>query len=174
MPDTGKIHVYYGHGKGKTTAAIGQAVRAAGSGLKVLVIQFLKDNSSGERNILEKVPNITCFQGKDKIKFVSRMDSREKDLLRKENEEIMDEAGRICGDFDMIILDEVLCAVWLKVLDEDILLQFLRRKKESVEIVLTGHEVTEKVLKIADYATEIRKIKHPFDKGLRARKGIEY
>lgn len=174
MPDTGKIHVYYGHGKGKTTAAIGQAVRAAGSGLKVLVIQFLKDNSSGERNILEKVPNITCFQGKDKIKFVSRMDSREKDLLRKENEEIMDEAGRICDDFDMIILDEVLCAVWLKVLDEDILLQFLRRKKESVEIVLTGHEVTEKVLKIADYATEIRKIKHPFDKGLRARKGIEY
>lgn len=174
MPDTGKIHVYYGHGKGKTTAAIGQAVRAAGSGLKVLFVQFLKDNSSGERNVLEKVSNITCFQGKDKITFVSRMDSREKDLLRKENKEIMDEAGKVCDSFDMLVLDEVLCAVWLKVLDEDILLQFLKQKKESVEIVLTGHEVTEKVLEIADYATEIRKIKHPFDKGLRARKGIEY
>lgn len=174
MPDTGKIHIYYGGGKGKTTAAIGQAVRAAGNGLKVLVVQFLKDNSSGERYILEKIPGITCFHGKDKVKFVSRMNEEEKRNLKEYNENVMDEISKVCDFFDMIILDEILCAVWLKVLDEDRLLQFLERKKEQLEIILTGHEATENVLKIADYVTEIRKIKHPFDKGLKARKGIEY
>lgn len=174
MPDTGKIHIYYGCGKGKTTAAIGQAVRAAGSGLKVLVVQFLKDNCSGERKILERIPDITCFHGKDQVKFVSRMNEEEKRNLKEYNENIMDEIGKVCDFFDMVILDEILCAVWLKVLNEDILLQFLERKKEGIEIILTGHEATEKVLKIADYVTEIRKIKHPFDKGVKARKGIEY
>ena len=77
MADTGKVHVYYGHGKGKTTAAVGQAVRAAGAGLRILFFQFLKDNSSSERMILEKIPGITCVAGKDKVKFYHQMKEEE-------------------------------------------------------------------------------------------------
>ena len=72
MGDEGKIHVYYGEGKGKTTAAVGQTVRAAGAGLRVLVFQFLKDNSSSERMVLEKLPGVTCIPGRDKVKFYSQ------------------------------------------------------------------------------------------------------
>ena len=174
MPGTGEIHAYYGHGEGKTTAAVGQAVRAAGSGLKVLVYQFLKDNSSGEREILGSVPGITCLPGKEHVKFLSRMDTAEKAELKKENEKKLDEIGKLCGSFDMVILDEVLCAVWLEVLEEDSLVRFLQEKRSSAEIILTGHEISGKVLGIAGYATEFKKVKHPFDKGLKARKGIEY
>ena len=72
MIGTGRIHVYYGDGKGKTTAAMGLVLRAAGSGLDVLMFQFLKDNSSSERVILEQIPNVTCLPGKDRVKFVSK------------------------------------------------------------------------------------------------------
>ena len=77
MTGTGRIHVYYGNGKGKTTAAVGLAVRAAGSGLRVLVFQFLKNNSSNERKILEAIPNVTCLPGREQIKFVSNMNGDE-------------------------------------------------------------------------------------------------
>lgn len=174
MPRMGEIHAYYGHGKGKTTAAVGQAVRAAGSGFKVLVHQFLKDNSSGERKILDSVPGITCLPGKERVKFSSRMDEQEKAELKIDNERMLDEIGKLCGSFDMIILDEALCAVWLGVLEEDSLVEFLQEKCSNAEIILTGHEISGKVLGIAGYATEFKKVKHPFDKGLRARKGIEY
>ena len=82
MTGTGKIHVYYGKGKGKTTAAMGQVLRAAGHGLHVLVFQFLKDNSSGERRILEEIPNITCLPGREQVKFVSQMNREERAELK--------------------------------------------------------------------------------------------
>ena len=82
MIGTGRIHVYYGDGKGKTTAAMGLALRAAGSGLDVLMFQFLKDNSSSERVILEQIPNVTCLPGKDRVKFVSKMNADEKARLK--------------------------------------------------------------------------------------------
>lgn len=174
MPGMGEIHAYYGHGKGKTTAAVGQAIRAAGSGLKVLVYHFLKDNSSGERKILDSVPGITCLPGKDYVKFCSQMDETEKAKLKSENEKTLDEIGKLCASFDMVVLDEALCAVWLGVLGEDILVRFLKEQGGSAEIILTGHEISEKVLGFVSYATEFRKVKHPFDKGLKARRGIEY
>ena len=82
MIGTGRIHVYYGDGKGKTTAAMGLVLRAAGSGLDVLMFQFLKDNSSSERVILEQIPNVTCLPGKDRVKFVSKMNADEKARLK--------------------------------------------------------------------------------------------
>ena len=96
MMGTGRIHMYYGDGKGKTTAAVGQAVRAAGYGLQVLFFQFLKDNSSNERKILEAVPGITCLPGRDQVKFVSRMNGDEKAELRHYNNKALDEIVKFC------------------------------------------------------------------------------
>lgn len=174
MADTGKIHVYYGHGKGKTTAAVGQAVRAAGAGFRVLFFQFLKDNSSGEREILKSIPGITCIAGRDKIKFYRQMDKSERTELINYYIKKLDEIVKLCDSFDVLILDEALCAVSIGALDEDRLLELLRHKPKELEVILTGHEVTENLLEIASYATEMKKKKHPFDAGLRARLGIEY
>ena len=174
MAKDGMIYIYYGRGKGKTTAAVGQAVRAAGAGLKVLVFQFLKDNSSSERLILERIPNVTCIPGKDKVKFYSRMDEEERRELKAYHMAMLDSIVKLCDSFDILVLDEALCAVMLGALDEDRLLGFLRHKPKTLEIILTGHKASEKMLEIASYATEMKKEKHPFDAGFGARLGIEY
>mgnify|MGYP001026051704 CR=1 FL=1 len=174
MGDEGKIHVYYGEGKGKTTAAVGQTVRAAGAGLRVLVFQFLKDNSSSERMVLEKLPGVTCIPGRDKVKFYSQMSEAERLDIKNYNKMMLDEIIKLCDSFDILFLDEVLCAISLDALDEDRLLGFLRAKPKRLEVILTGHEVSGKVLEIASYATEMKKRKHPFDAGFGARAGIEY
>lgn len=171
---TGRIHMYYGDGKGKTTAAVGQAVRAAGYGLQVLFFQFLKDNSSNERKVLEAVPGITCLPGRDKVKFVSRMNGDEKAELRHYNNKALDEIMKFCTNFDMLVLDEALCALHLNVLSEEKVRSFLLHKPEGLEVVLTGHEVSQDMLDLADYATMMMKIKHPYDKKVQARAGIEF
>lgn len=174
MTGTGRIHIYYGDGKGKTTAAVGLAVRAAGSGLRVLVFQFLKDNTSNERKILEALPNVTCLPGREPVKFVSKMNSDERAEMRHYNNKALDEIVKFCGPFDMLLLDEALCALNLQVLSEEKLISFIQHKPRGLEIVLTGHQITEKLLEIADYVTEVKKIKHQYDLGRTAREGIEY
>ena len=174
MTGTGRIHIYYGDGKGKTTAAMGQAVRAAGCGLQVLVFQFLKDNSSNERKILESISNITCLPGREPVKFVSRMNGDEKAELRHYNNKALDEIVKFCPPCDVLLLDEALCAVQLQVLSEEKLISFLQHKPRGLEIILTGHEVSNDFLEIADYVTKMVKVKHPYDLGKMAREGIEY
>lgn len=174
MMDTGRIHIYFGDGKGKTTAAVGQAVRAAGHGFRVLFFQFLKDNSSNERKILEQISNITCLPGREQVKFVSRMNGDEKAELLHYNNKALDEIVKFCSPFDLLVMDEALCAVGLKVLSEEKLISFLKHKPRGLEIVLTGHQVSDRMKEIADYATEMHKIKHPYDLGKLAREGIEF
>lgn len=174
MRGTGRIHLYYGDGKGKTTAAVGQVVRAAGSGLQVLVFQFLKNNDSSERKILEQIPNITCLNGREPVKFVSRMNGDEKAETRRYNNKALDEIVKFCVPFDVLLLDEALCAVQLNVLSEEKLLSFLKHKPRGLEIILTGHVITDELLEVADYVTQMTKIKHPYDQGKLAREGIEY
>lgn len=174
MADTGKIQVYYGDGKGKTTAAMGQIVRAAGRGFKVLVFQFLKNNTSGERNILEKIPNVTCLPGCDNVKFSSRMNEDEMAEVKHYNSEVLDEIEKSCRSYDVLLMDEALCAVALDLLSEDRLLNFLQHKPEKLEVILTGHKVSDRMLEAADYVTEMKKRKHPYDTGIPARKGIEF
>ena len=137
MMDTGRIHIYFGDGKGKTTAAVGQAVRAAGHGFRVLFFQFLKDNSSNERKILEQISNITCLPGREQVKFVSRMNGDEKAELLHYNNKALDEIVKFCSPFDLLVMDEALCAVGLKVLSEEKLISFLQHKPRGLEIVLT-------------------------------------
>mgnify|MGYP002650026463 FL=1 len=174
MMDTGRIHIYFGDGKGKTTAAVGQAVRAAGHGFRVLFFQFLKDNSSNERKILEQISNITCLPGREQVKFVSRMNGDEKAELLHYNNKALDEIVKFCSPFDLLVMDEALCAVGLKVLSEEKLISFLQHKPRGLEIVLAGHQVSDRMKEIADYATEMHKIKHPYDLGKLAREGIEF
>ena len=174
MMDTGRIHIYFGDGKGKTTAAVFQAVRAAGHGFRVLFFQFLKDNSSNERKILEQISNITCLPGREQVKFVSRMNGDEKAELLHYNNKALDEIVKFCSPFDLLVMDEALCAVGLKVLSEEKLISFLQHKPRGLEIVLTGHQVSDRMKEIADYATEMHKIKHPYDLGKLAREGIEF
>ena len=174
MTGTGCIHIYYGDGKGKTTAAVGQIIRAAGAGLNVLVFQFLKDNSSSERKILESLSNVTCLPGREEVKFFHQMSNEERAEAKHYNNKALDEIVKFCSPFDVLFMDEALCAVQLGLLSEDKLLSFLECKPEGLEIILTGHEVSERVEEAADYVTERRKIKHPYDAGQAARKGIEY
>lgn len=170
---TGLIHIYYGDGKGKTTAAVGQAVRAAGYGYKVLFYQFMKDNSSSERKNLEALPNITCIKGKEQVKFTFQMNEDEKEEMRKYYKEELEMLSEKSEEYDLLILDEAVCAVGAGMLQEEDLLTFLKNKCAHVEIVLTGHMITESLLEVADYVTEMKKVKHPFDQGIGARKGIE-
>lgn len=174
MVGKGRIHIYYGAGKGKTTTAVGQVVRAAGSGLKVLVFQFLKNNSSSERVILEQIPNVTCLPGRERVKFYNQMNGEERAELKRYNTKALDEIIKFCGPFDVLFLDEILCAVKLNLLNEDKLIEFLQHKPRGLEIILTGHEVSDRLIDIADYVTEMRKVKHPYDQGITAREGIEY
>lgn len=174
MKGTGRVHIYYGDGKGKTTAAVGLAVRAAGCGLKVLFFQFLKDNSSNERKVLEALPNVTCLPGREPVKFVSKMNKDERAEFRHYNNKALDEIIKFCGPFDMLVLDEALCALNLEVLSEEKLIGFIMHKPRGLEIVMTGHQLPDSLLEIADYVTEVRKVKHQFDLGRTAREGIEF
>lgn len=173
MKETGLIQIYYGDGKGKTTAAVGQAVRAAGFGYQVLVFQFLKDNSSSERKILEAIPNITCLEGREGEKFAFLMTEEEKEDCRRYNSRKLHEIGETAQKYDVLVLDEAVCAVGVGLLEEVELIEFLKHKPEKLEVILTGHTITDGLLEIADYVTEMKKRKHPFDQGIQARIGIE-
>lgn len=174
MTETGRIHIYYGDGKGKTTAAMGLIMRAAGYGRKILVYQFLKDNSSGERAVLEALPNVTCLPGRDRVKFYNQMNSEEKAEASHYNNKALDEIVKFCSPFDMLLLDEALCAVTLGLLNEEKLLSFLEHKPKEQEVILTGREASDRMIQAADYVTKMHKIKHPYDIGIKARPGIEF
>lgn len=172
---SGMVHIYCGDGKGKTTAAMGMAVRAAGFGLDVLICQFMKDNRTSERKILEQIANISILNGLDEEKFSFQMTNEEKlDRRRFYTEQFKKAAELACTkEYDMLVLDEILYAVRAGFLDEDIIIAFLENRPDRLEVVMTGNGRFERLEQLADYISEIRKIKHPYDKGLKARKGIE-
>jgi cob(I)alamin adenosyltransferase len=175
MKERGLIHVYTGDGKGKTTAGMGLSVRAAGAGLKVLIYQFMKDNGTSERKILESLPGVTFLDGLPMEKFSFQLTEEEKPEKRRFYEDQLKEAVRIAqeGGYDLLFLDEVLYTISAGLLSEQSLLSFLDQKPEGLEVVLTGRNPGPEVLERADYVSEIRKIKHPFDRGVGARPGIE-
>ncbi len=170
------IHIYYGDGKGKTTAAIGLAVRAAGSRMKVLFVQFLKTEFSGERHTLSHTENITLTFAPVDLKFTYEMDENEKQKASAMFRKIFDDAVTkvLTEGYDMIVLDEVSTAVEAGMLSEHSLYEFVSDVPKNIEVVITGHNPPEKLLELADYVTEMKKIKHPYDKGVQARFGIEF
>ena len=171
--ELGLVQIYTGNGKGKTTAAFGLAMRAAGRGLEVLIVQFLKPSDGyGEQVACNRMGNITLVpMGLDH--FVSKkpsdadIEAAHKALRRSEE--------LICsGRYDVAVLDESINAVRLGLITSQELIESLERRPDHVEIVLTGRGMTPDLEEYADLVTEMRLVKHPFDKGIGARKGIEY
>ncbi len=171
----GLIHIYCGDGKGKTTAAVGLAVRCAGRGNKVLLVQFLKSRDSGELYSLAKLPDIEVMRGKESKKFTFQMNEEEKHALLIEHNKMFEQvlAKIKNGGYSLLILDEVIGALNAKVFEMPKLIEFLRHKPENLEVVLTGRNPSPELVEIADYVSEMRKVKHPMDKGIMAREGIE-
>ena len=181
----GLIHIYCGDGKGKTTAAVGLAVRCAGRGNKVrcagrgnkvLLVQFLKSRDSGELYSLAKLPDIEVMRGKESKKFTFQMNEEEKHALLIEHNKMFEQVlakikngGYSLLILDEVILDEVIGALNAKVFEMPKLIEFLRHKPENLEVVLTGRNPAPELVEIADYVSEMRKVKHPMDKGIMAR-----
>ena len=174
--ELGLIHIYCGDGKGKTTASMGLAVRAAGRDKKVLLTQFLKDNESGVLNSLEKLEdNIILFKGDPVKKFFKFMSPEEQAITKKEHEERFKKVTEkaIDENFDLLIMDEIIASINLGLISLDEVVEFLKNKPKTLEVVLTGRGPDEKLVKLADYVSEIKAIKHPYERGISSRIGIE-
>lgn len=166
-----KVHIYHGNGKGKTTAAIGLAVRMLGAGKKVCFCQFLKDGASSEIASLKKFKNCKVMYYGEALKFIQLMSESELKTCKIIETQLF---AKACDtECDLLVLDEVLDLVDYGILDEQLLCYYLDNR-EDTEVVLTGRNPSEKLRKRADYITEMRNEKHPFDSGTLARKGVEY
>ena len=168
------LHIYCGDGKGKTTCAMGLAVRAAGHGRKVVVAQFLKGGNSGERTILESLSNVNCLPVPETIQFIFMMDEQEKAATRAETAASFQNAVELSKDADLLVLDELCGAISTNMVSLDSVLAFLDNRPEQLEVVITGRDPSPELQERADYITEMRKIRHPFDKGINAREGVEW
>lgn len=175
MKDGGLIHIYCGDGKGKTTAALGLAVRCSGHGNKVLFVQFLKSRPTGELNALALLPNIEVMRGKENSKFTFQMSEDEKTEVLQRHMELFEVVKNRCQHekIDLLVLDEIIGACNTGVFNIESLIDFLKNKPSALEVIMTGRNPSEKLLALSDYVSEICKRKHPFEKGIPARTGIE-
>jgi cob(I)alamin adenosyltransferase len=170
----GLVQVFTGNGKGKTTAAVGTIVRAAGHGLKVFLVSFMKGKYAyGEYKTLSQIPNVEIAQfGLRKFTDPTKIKSAEKEqagaALAAARKAV------IGGDYDLVVLDEVNVAVCYDLIGLEEVLRLIRDKPPRVELILTGRYADNKLIEAADLVTEMVKVKHPFDAGVKARKGIEY
>lgn len=169
-------HIYYGDGKGKTTAAVGIAVRAAGSNLKVLFVQFLKTEFSGERHMLSHMDNVSLTFCPLELKFTFEMNDSEKQQAAKIFKDIFESSVKtvLTQKYDMLVLDEVFEAINADMLSESAVFEFIANAPSSIEIIMTGHNPPKRFMEAADYITEFKKIKHPYDRGITGRIGIEF
>ena len=177
MSEKGLVIVYTGNGKGKTTAALGMALRAIGYDHKVCMLQFIKGSwHYGEMDSSKKLgPNFELIAvGKG---FVGILDDNSP---REEHEKYAAEAVRICREkifsekYDVIILDEVNYAVNLGLIDVQEVIKIIKEKPSDLDLVLTGRDVKEEIIELADLVTEMKEIKHPFKSGIKAKKGIDF
>lgn len=177
MPDAdnrGLVEVYTGNGKGKTTAAMGVALRAIGSDKKVYIIYFMKGSQSyGEQIALSKLPNCTFSRfGLDSFVDPENVTNDDKEEAQKaflKAQEVI-----YSNNYDLVILDEINIAVAWKLLDVNDVIRMISMKPEKVELILTGRYADSRLINLADLVTEMVEIKHPYTKGIQARQGIDY
>lgn len=170
----GLIHIYCGDGKGKTTAALGLAVRVAGSGKKVLLLQFFKDGKSSEFTALQDLQGLEVIPQTRSFGFSWTLSDSEKKEAAAYYSGLLEAAFARAEDAGLLVLDEAMSACSTGMISEDRLLELLRQKPEELEVVLTGRDPSDALLAAADYVSEMCKRKHPFEKGVPARKGIEF
>ena len=164
------IHLYWGDGKGKTTAAMGLALRARGHGRRVVVVQFLKDGTSGELAPLRRLGAVVYTRRE--AKFTWQMDKEERCLARERFTEHL--SADLREPADLLVLDEACAACEAGLLDAEVLRAEVLLAAKQAEVVLTGRVPMDWMLKSADYITEMRACRHPYERGIAAREGIEY
>ncbi|MFL0194688.1 cob(I)yrinic acid a,c-diamide adenosyltransferase [Clostridium sp. WILCCON 0269] len=173
----GFVQVYTGNGKGKTTAALGLALRAVGNNLKVYMVEFLKTSKSGEIESAKKLEsNFKIYRFEKKKGFFWTLNDEEKEELKKE----VEKAYEFClktlenNDCDILIMDEVMGTLSNRLLSVEKIIKLIDKKPDNMELVFTGRNVPKEILERADLVTEMKDIKHYMDKGVPAREGIEY
>lgn len=174
MPlEKGMVQIYTGNGKGKTTAALGLGLRSAGSGLKVYMIQFMKGNPYGELDAVKEIPNFDIVQY-GRTEFVNKKNPAKIDI--KYARDALEHAKEIIKSkkYDVVILDEINVALDYELIEIEDVLKIIKEKPDTMELILTGRYAPSKIVKKADLVTEMLEIKHPFQKGMPGRKGIEW
>ena len=194
--ERGMIHLYYGEGKGKTTAAVGLCMRAAGNKKRVLFAQFMKDGASGETALLKEIPGIDVLCGNVPRGFYSKMDDEAKKLFAGEQERLLEAIiekveyeikntkahnGKDIVESSvkkeirmLLVLDEITYAYSWNLIDRSKLEKLINNRPNFLEIVMTGRNPKKFLVDAADYVTEMKCEKHPFEKGIQARKGVEF
>jgi cob(I)alamin adenosyltransferase len=172
--ETGLVQVYTGDGKGKTSAALGLALRAVGRGLKIYIIQFIKGGFDyGELYVVPQLSNLE-LKAFGRGRFITEKPPKEEDVrLAREAFEFAKKIV-VGGEYDVVVLDEVNVALGLKLIDMDDVVRLVKSKPKHVELVLTGRNAPAEIIELADLVTEMKEVKHPFRKGVPPRKGIEY
>lgn len=170
----GLVQIFTGDGKGKTTAALGVVIRALGHGLRVFIAVFMKgDYPYGEWEALAKFPNIKIARfGFRTFTDPAHVKPEEKEQARRALAAARE--AMLSGNYDLVILDEVNIATAWKLVELDEVVKLIQDKPPNVELVLTGRQADKKLIELADLVTECIKIKHPYDRGIKARAGIEY
>lgn len=175
MRENGLVHIYCGDGKGKTTAAMGLALRSIGRHKPVVIVQFLKTGTSGECRLLGAQDGVTLFAANPVGKFSFAMTEEEKQQTREAVVRTFEAATAFAVQENafLLVLDEVCAAVNRGFLPEEKVLAFLRNKPDTMEVAMTGRNPSKALQAEADYISEICKRRHPFDRGVHAREGIE-
>jgi cob(I)alamin adenosyltransferase len=168
----GFIHLYTGNGKGKTTAALGLALRAAGAGKKIFIAQFVKGMHYSELDALKRFPEIAFKQYGLDCFIVN--EPKQEDIEAAQNGLKELRSLMLKNQYDMIILDEICIALYYHLFSVDEVLFLLKNKPNAMEIVMTGRYAPAELFEIADLITEMHEIKHYYNKGIEARKGIEF
>ncbi|MEG1966360.1 MAG: cob(I)yrinic acid a,c-diamide adenosyltransferase [Clostridia bacterium] len=167
----GLVHLYWGNGKGKTTAAMGLALRALCQGLRVTIVQFLKDGCSGELDGLRKLGAVVIANDPSG-KFTFEMTDAEKQLVQAAQNDCLHQARKL--PCDLLVLDEACCAWESGMIDQSLLHKTVLERPAEQEIILTGRSPAPWMREMADYSTEMVCHRHPFERGIQARKGVEY
>ncbi|WP_308895719.1 cob(I)yrinic acid a,c-diamide adenosyltransferase [Candidatus Desulfosporosinus nitrosoreducens] len=173
---TGLVHIYTGEGKGKTTSAVGLAIRAVGNNLRVLMVQFLKGAETGETAILQKLePNFKLCRAEE-TNFLWNLNGEQRRGLRENTEALLNYSLQLVDseDWDVFIMDEVMGAILTGFISKKTIVQFLKNKPQKLEVVMTGSYAPKELIEMADYVSDITPVKHPFRKGIVGRKGIEF
>ena len=172
----GRLHLYFGDGKGKTSAAMGLAIRFLGHGKRVLIAQFIKNGRSGELNALLRFENAVIADMPKAEKFTFQMSSAEITAFREANKQAANELIHKINELEphLTVLDEIAAAAYLGMLDETATHSVINAALECGEVCATGFKAPESLIARADYASEIVKRRHPFDNGLQARECVEW